>query len=361
VSRAGRLLLALAAIALIALPARAASKRHPAAAAPGPRAERGRVLMGTLCTGVAEATDTTRAAAALDSAFDEIARLEQVMSNWRENSELSRLNATAFENRVPCSPDLYAVLDAALGAARDTDGSFDPTVEPLTQVWKLRGEGQVPAPDSLREARDKVGWRRVQLEPGTRSARFSAPGVALDLGGIGKGYALDRAADLLRGRGVKRALLNLGGEVLAMTTHDPWLAAIADPADRTRPLFQLSLSNGALSTSAQSEHGFEVRGVWYGHILDPRTGSPVSSRASVSVVTRSATRADALSTALLVMGRERARRFAAAHRELRALWLEPEGAGVVAEAWNLDVVATAPFVTLLPSPSTTLARNRTNP
>jgi thiamine biosynthesis lipoprotein len=141
---------------------------------------------------------------------------------------------------------------------------------------------------------------------------------------------------------VKRALLNLGGEVLAMTTHDPWLAAIADPADRTRPLFQLSLSNGALSTSAQSEHGFEVRGVWYGHILDPRTGSPVSSRASVSVVTRSATRADALSTALLVMGRDAAAAWAAEHREIGVLWLEPAEGRTQAWAWNLPALRPEP-------------------
>src|SRR5262249_13854244 len=149
-------------------------------------------------------------------------------SNWREESELSRLNASAFERRVPCSADLYPVLEASLAFARETEGAFDPTVEPLTRVWDMRGEGRVPAPEERAEARAKVGWRRVQLEPGTHTARFSAPGVGLDLGGIAKGYALDRAAAVLRERGVRRALLNFGGEVLALTTHEPWRAEVAD-------------------------------------------------------------------------------------------------------------------------------------
>jgi FAD:protein FMN transferase len=335
--------LGLAAV-LIVLPdaASAARSRARASAAPRPRAERARVLMGTICNAIVEATDTTRAAANLDSAFDEIARLETVLSNWREDSELSRLNHAGFESRVACSRDLYAAIDAALGIARETNGTFDPTVEPLTRVWDLRGAGHVPTPEELREARDKVGWRRVQLEPGTRTARFSSPGVALDLGGIGKGYALDRAADLLRGRGVKRALLNFGGEVLAMTSQDPWQAQIADPADRTRPLFMLPLSNGALSTSAQSERGFEVRGTRYGHILDPRSARPVDSRASVSVVCRSATRADGLSTALLVMGREAAALWVAEHHDVGVLWLEPADGRTQAWAWNLPALRPNP-------------------
>jgi thiamine biosynthesis lipoprotein len=342
-SRISRMALSVLLLAPLAGTADAAKPhRNPAAAAPQPQAQRARLLMGTLCTVMAEAVDTTRAGNAVEAAFEEIARLERVMSGWRDDSELSGLNAGAHENRVPVSADLYAALDSALALARDTDGAFDPTVEPLIRAWDLRGEGRVPSAIEARDALATVGWRRVQLEPGARTARYSAPGVSVDLGGIGKGYALDRASDVLRQLGVKRALVNFGGEVLAFTHREPWQVTIADPADRLRPVLRLSLSNGAVSTSAQSERGFTRNGVRYGHVLDPRSGAPVRSDASVSVVSRSATRADALSTALLVMGRENAARYAAAHPGIGVLWLEPSEGVIRAWAWNLAAIHPEP-------------------
>ncbi|MBI5709076.1 MAG: FAD:protein FMN transferase [Candidatus Eisenbacteria bacterium] len=329
---------------LAVAPAPAARKPHrnPAAVARQPAVERARYLMGTICTVRAEALDTVRAGLAVEEAFGEIARLEQVMSSWRDDSELARLNAEAGEDRVPCSPDLYAVLDSALALAGETDGAFDPTIEPLARLWDLRGQGRVPDMAQIAAAKSRVGWRMVLLDPGRRTARFTRPGVGVDLGGIGKGYALDRAADALRGRGVKRALLNLGGEVLAMTRGAPWAVSVAHPGDRLVPVVRLALSNGAVSTSSQGERFVTVKGARFGHILDPRSGSPARTEASVTVVAGSGTRADALSTALLVLGLEDARAFARAHPDIGVLWIEPDGPAVRAWAWNLPALAEEP-------------------
>jgi len=162
--------------------------------------------------------------------------------------------------------------------------------------------------------------------------------MGLDFGGIGKGYALDRAADLLRARGVRRAQLNFGGELLGFTDGEPFEIRIADPADRLRPALRLELRAGAVSTSGQGERHVTVGGHRYGHILDPRSGLPLETHATATVVAASATLADGLSTALLVMGRQRARAFAAANPAIGAVWLERRGAEISAWRWNLPAL-----------------------
>ena len=333
--RAGTVL----ALALAVWAATAGAAAGPAAV---PAVERGRWLMGTLCTISAEAPDTAQAAKAIDVAFGAIARLEKVMSGWRDDSELARLNSRTGGEEFPCSPDLFAALVAARDLAAETGGAFDPTVEPFIRAWDLRGEGRVPTAAELDKARDVVGYLGLQLDRPRRIASFARTGMAVDLGGIGKGIALDRAAEALRAGGVRRALLNFGGEILAAGEGDPRELAVADPADRLRPAVLLKLAPGALSTSAQSERGFERDGVRYGHVLDPRSGQPLATRASVSVVAASSARADALATALLVMGRQTAAAWAMEHRDVGVLWLEPAGEGVRAWTWNLEGVTAAP-------------------
>jgi len=301
-----------------------------------PTVERGRILMGTVCTARVESADTLAAAAAIARAFDRIAALEQVMSSWRRDSELSRFNARreSFE----CSPELFRVLAAARVWADSTGGAFDPTIEPLLSAWDIRGVGRVPSAAERDSARALVDWRSLELDASQRHARLARPGMAIDLGGIGKGAALDEAMDSLRTSGVRRALFDFGGQLAAIGT---WDASVADPRDRARPLIRMRLEDASLSTSAQTENQRRVGGRSYGHVIDPRRGAPVEFLGSVSVRTASATEADALSTALLVMGREAAGAFAERHPEIGVLWLEPTRHGVDAWTWNLDE-ATAP-------------------
>ncbi len=323
-----------------AIAVRADTHRPPAPPSPVVSVERARYLMGTLCTAVVAHEDSGRASVALAEALDEIDRLEGVMSLWRDDSELARLNRSAASGPVACSADLAAVLDSALIMARLTHGAFDPTIAPLMDAWDMRGKGRVPGAAALASARERVGWPGLVRDVDSRTIRFARSGMAVDLGGIGKGYALDRAAATLVRLGVRRALINLGGEV--MTVGAGHNVTVAHPASRMVPVVELGVGTACVSTSGQSERGFTAGGVRHGHVLDPRTGRPAPTTASVTVVCGSATRADALATALLVMGRERAARFLVGHDDIGALWLEPVGSSVRAWCWNLPEVRAVP-------------------
>ena len=274
---------------------------RPAVAPPAAGQEgilaRARFLMGTPLS--IEASGP-QAASAIEAAFEEVARLDRILSNWRADSELTRLNAEASRAPVPCSEDLFAVIAASLRWASETDGAFDPTIEPATWSHGLRGPdgrlpGQTPAP--ARGAAGPIGRAHVRLDRHERTVAFDAPGVGLDLGGIGKGFALDAAARILRAHGVGAALLDFGGELLSYgrgPDADGWKVGVASPDDRALPSGALVLRDASLATSALTERGR--------HILDPETGEPAEFEGSVTVLARDATTADALSTALFVMG-----------------------------------------------------------
>ena len=306
--------------------------------APGAHAEsameRARYLMGTLCTAQVHAPNDTVASRALRAGFDEIARIEQVMSSWREDSDVTMLNATAGKQPFPCPAELYAALVSARTLAEHTDGAYDPTIGPLIEAWDLRGKGRVPNKRQLEKAMAPVGWQSLVLDSDTQTASFERDGMAVDLGGIGKGFALDHAVVAMELRGATRGLLNFGGEICAWSDGTPWDVSIADPADRLRPVLTFTITDAAVSTSAQSERGFERKGVRYGHVLDPKTGRPVDSTGSVTVIAGSATQADALSTALFVMGRDDAGMFARNNPDVGVVWLDHTGEGLLAWVWN---------------------------
>ncbi len=292
--------------------------------------------MGTLFTFSAPEAE---AASALEAALDRVAELEACISNWQPTSELSRLNEAGSAEHV--SEPLRAILDSALTLAELTGGTFDPTVESLTRAWDLRGAGHVPGERELADALARVDRRRVRVD----GQRVRLGGAQLDLGGIGKGFALDWAAHVLSERGIRAAMLDAGGQRLDLgaAERDAW---VAHPAHREKPIVRLVLGGGSLSTSSQSERFVRTAGRRLGHVLDPRTGRPLATSASATVWAPSGTRADALSTALLVMGRDGAAAFALAHPEVGVLWLEPSGRHVRAEAWNLRVFESAPAVRL---------------
>jgi thiamine biosynthesis lipoprotein len=285
---------------------------------------------------------TLRAAGAIEAvgtALDSIASLEARLTNWSATSELSRLNAAG---EAEMSEPLGAVVDSALALASLTGGAFDPTVEPLIVAWDIRGKGRVPRASEIAAARAHVGWTRVRRG----GAHVALGGAALDLGGIGKGFALDRAAAVLRAHGVRTATLDAGGQLLALGAA-PCSTWVAHPEKRDAPAVRVVVRDGSLSTSAQSERSVRASGRRIGHVLDPRTGQPVATRASVSAWAPSGTRADALSTALLVMGPARAAEFAREHPSIGVLWLEPIGRRVRADAWNLEILEVVPQVDLI--------------
>lgn len=288
-----------------------------------------RYLMGTWCDLTLFDASATEAPAVTEATFQEIARLERVMSTWDPNTELSRINRAAGTGVQPISRDLADVVATALETCRNSDGAFDPTVGPLLTLWRFDTEHPAkPTPEAVAEARARVGCGKVVLrrEPPTLEL---PKGFSLDLGGIGKGYAVDRAREVLHTFGVHRAKLDFGSSSLAFEGHveGGWPVVVADPRDRDRPLLTFRVDRGAVSSSGQHEHAFVENGRRYGHIFDPRAGSPVrSALLLVTVIAPDGAQADALSTAMFVMGAEKAMDLVSRNPAVSAIFVEA-GAG----------------------------------
>lgn len=255
------------------------------------------------------------------AALDEVERLEDLLSVFREESELACLNRSGGG---PVSRELMSILLCAARLSRSTRGAFDPATGALVRAWAAR---RVPLPVDLAAARARSGLHHVHFDVPHRRITFACPGVAFNLGAFGKGYALDEAA---RRAGVRSALLQGGqSSILAVGTppEEPrgWPVQLMDPQRPTRPLARLWLRNRALATSATTHQYFVQDGRRYGHILDPRTGWPVQHVDSVSVLAPYAGEADALSTALFVMGPAAGARFIEANPALGAIFAGPGG------------------------------------
>jgi FAD:protein FMN transferase len=274
----------------------------------------------------AYSTNPTQATQAIDHAFRELDRLELVMSIYKPASELSRLNRTAYLQAQTVGPDLYHVIQESLRYSELSDGAFDVTAGPLAERWKAvaRGE-QVPSPAEEKELQLDVDYRQVELIPPNR-IRFHSPRMVVDLGAIGKGYAVDRAAEVLRSYGIECALINSGGSTyFAMGTppdQSGWLVHLYDPSAQVDP--QVLLNENSVSTSQQtppSSLGLPS----FGHIIDTIVGEPLKSETAVSVVAKSATASDALSTALLLMGPAAGMDLVKRLPNVAAVWVGPEG------------------------------------
>ncbi len=282
--------------------------------------------MGTVFEIVAYSSSPTQASQAIDHAFHEIDRLEQVMSIYKPQSELSRLNQSPHLQSQTVSPDLYQVIQESLHYSQLSDGAFDVTAGPLAERWKGVGRGD-PAPDSLevKKLRRGVDYRQIELISPNK-IRFHSEHVAVDLGAIGKGYAVDRAADVLRANGIESALIHCGGSTFYAIGCPPgesgWQVQLCDPSDRINP--HVLLRENSLSTSQQTPPS--MLGLpTFGHIIDTVAGEPSTSSTAVSVVAESATASDALSTALLLMGPTKGRSLVNQLPNVAATWISPDG------------------------------------
>jgi thiamine biosynthesis lipoprotein len=272
----------------------------------GARFEYTQVHMGMPVRLVLYAADESAAREAAIAGFARIAALDAMLSDYRADSELRRLEVRAARHWVPVSPDLLTVLTRALDVANRTGGAFDPTVRPLVALWRrARAERRLPAPAALQAARQLVGWGGVRLDPARRAVRFAHDGIQLDLGGIAKGYVAQAALGTLREHGVASALVEAGGDI-AVSDAPPGRAGWTVAAPGASPAFAdraSRLANAALATSGPSAQFVEIDGVRYSHVIDPRTGSAVTSPTFARVISRDAMTADALATALTVLDR----------------------------------------------------------
>jgi thiamine biosynthesis lipoprotein len=254
------------------------------------------------------------------------------MTVYREDSELSRLNRTAYEQPVPVERQLFQLLLKAKELSRETHGAFDPTTGPLIALWRRsRQEGRVPSEAEIDEALTHTGLKHVQFDETQNTIRFDDPLAEFNLGGIGKGYALDRAGRLLSDSGVDDWLLNGGfSSLLARGEHQGqggWPVGIRNPLLPHETIGTILLKDRALSTSGSGVQSFRHAGKKYGHILDPRTGRPVEGLLSVTVLAPTAALADALSTAFFVLGLEKAQKYCDNHPNVSSLLIPPPHRG----------------------------------
>lgn len=252
--------------------------------------------------------------------------VDSLMSNWTASSEVARINREASARAIVIDREVARVLLTAQQVGRESNGAFDITVEPLVRLWGfIGGPPRVPSESEIAEALTHVGRDKVVFDAYAGTVRFDEAGVAIDLGGIAKGYAADTAADVLRRAHATNALLDLSGNMVAMGNaagHAGWTVGIRDPSDDLPFLARLQLYNEAVATSGDYEQFVDVDGTRYGHILDPRTGWSATGLVSVTVVTEEAMVADAWATALFVLGSEAARTLAAARDDLAVVLVE---------------------------------------
>ena len=283
-------------------------------------------IMGTVYEIAAYDDSPEHASTAIDQALAEILRLDEVMSNYKPESELSRLNRNGHFHAVTVSPDLYRVVRETLLYSRLSDGKFDITVAPLVDLWKaaLRGD-RTPNAEELEKQRECVGYQKIQLLPPDRILIHSSC-LRIDLGSIGKGYAVDRAADILRSAGIKNALIDAGESTIYAMGAPPgqsaWLVHLRDPSNKLDP--QVLLSENSVSTSEQTPASLLGNKI-AGHIIDPANGEPLDTRDAVSIVAKTGTASDALSTTLLLLGPAKGKPIVKEIAEAAAIWVSPDG------------------------------------
>ncbi len=290
--------------------------------------------------------------AAGEEALEEIDRLEAQLSLYRPSSEIANLNARAAREPVRVTPPLFALLEQARRLHLESGGVFDITIAPLVRCWGfMGGTGSLPRPEVLAQAKACVGMHLVELRPEDFTVRFAREGVMLDLGAIGKGYAIERAVELLREAGVTSALFHGGTSTIYALGHpldsEAWEVAVADPANPTgglgptgeasspASLVRIVLKDEAVSVSAVWGRSFEAGGKRFGHVIDPRTGEPAQNAVLAVVALPSATETDALSTALLTLGLDGHDRICSLRPSMRALVVADTASGFIRKSCGI--------------------------
>ena len=272
--------------------------------------------MGSTYTVELYGYDRVKMEAAADAALDEARRLDELLSNYKPESEWSQVNRLAAERPLRISPELFQLLSACVEYSRRSEGAFDISVGPLMKVWGFyKGTGHLPHRAEVAAAMAKVGYRHIHLDAAAGTVWFDRPGVELDPGGIGKGYAVDRMVDILKQDGVTTALVAGSGSSIYGLGAPPgqpqgWPVEIKDPWDTRKTAAQVFLKDMSMSTSGSYEKFFRAEGRIYAHIMDPRTGFPAQGSVAVSVVTPRTIDSEAWAKPYFVNGRQ----WAAKHK-----------------------------------------------
>jgi thiamine biosynthesis lipoprotein len=273
-----------------------------------------RKCMGTECEIKIFHHDEAAARRAFDAAYAALDHVEELMSDWRADSEVSRINAAAGKDAVAVSPETFEVIKESIAIARLTDGAFDITVGAFRGLWRFDEDkdGGLPKPAEVKKRLALVDHRDILLDEGARTVKLRRRGQSLNLGGVAKGFGVDRAVAAIRATGLRDFIVHAGGDLFASGRHGDrqWRVGVQDPrGERGRVIFQLAVEDRAFNTSGDYERFIMKDGKRYHHILDARTGFPVEGTRSVTLLARSAFTADLLDTALFTLGADRALRL----------------------------------------------------
>ncbi|MFQ6079649.1 MAG: FAD:protein FMN transferase [Thermodesulfobacteriota bacterium] len=261
--------------------------------------------MGTLVEITVIGRDADRAEGAIRDAFNEMQRLEGLMSRRIPGSDVSRINGWAGIKAVPVSADVLKVIQRAEEISRASEGYFDITIGAVLDLWGFEENGgRLPAKGEVSEALDAIGYKAIHVDERESTVELKKKGMRIDLGGIAKGYAVDRAVELLKARGYRNMIVNAGGDirVSGRKTHGPWVIGIQDPRDRSRILATVDAEDISVATSGDYERYFVREGKRYHHLLNPFTGFPARQCRSVTILAEDALSADGLATAVFVIG-----------------------------------------------------------
>lgn len=289
---------------------------------------------------IVDTAGADHAEALLDLCVDEVTRIENILSEWIRESEVSRLNALSGIAPLAISQELYALIDRCLRISRSTQGAFDISSVGLNDLWTFDGqtERNLPDPALIEAYLRTVGHEMIRLEkPST--AFLTRAGMQIGFGAIGKGYAADRVKSMLTFLGIENGVVNASGDLTAWGTaadSTPWRVGIADPEQPDEPLLWLPVTDASVATSGNYERYFMHDGTRYGHILDPRTGYPATGVKSVTVINPSAELADALATAVFVMGVEAGLHLIEQIRDTECLIIDDQNAVHLSSGMNLD-------------------------
>lgn len=269
--------------------------------------------MGTTYTVVAYGPVGSALVGATEQAFEEVRRLDRMLSNYRPDSELSQVNRLAAKGPVAVSEEMFGLLAACAEYARLSEGTFDVTVGPLMKVWGFyKGSGRLPHRAEIRGALSQVGYRNVLLDSAARTVRFARTDMELDPGGVGKGYAVDRIVAVLKEYGLSSALVTAGGSSIYALGAPPgesgWKVKIRNPRKPAETMEEMTLHDLSMSTSGNYEKFFRASGRLYSHIMDPRTGYPAQGMLSVSVIAPKTLDSEVWAKPFYILGREWAAR-----------------------------------------------------
>jgi len=270
--------------------------------------------------------DATQGQAAVAAVIDSMHEVDAMMSTYKPESQLSRVNARAALEPVKVDRELFEVIRASLEFSRLTGGAFDVTYASVGYLYDFRAR-QRPSEAQIAQALPGVNWRNVRLDPAALTVRFEKPGMRIDLGGIAKGYAVDRAIGLLQARGVAHAVVSAGGDsrIVGDRFGRPWIVGIRHPDDPKRVVTRIPLVDTAMSTSGDYERYFDEQGVRYHHILDPKTGRSASKVRSATILAPTAMQTDGLSKTAFVLGAEEALKIIGKMPGVDAVFVTPEG------------------------------------